>query len=245
MNWFDVCSFEYEKVRPKYPRDLFHWINRISTKHSLLLDCGTGNGQAAYELANFFDKVLAIDISKNQLLNAKTHPKIEYKCTPVETLDLPNSSVDVIVSASAVHWFDLETFYVKCKEMLTETGLIIVWSYSWPRSSHEVINRTLNNVKNLLIPHFPIQTMLHVNEYNDLQFPFRRVDCPNISIKENWSIEMLLSFLSTWPSVNNYIVGSHNNFIKEVRDELLKGWPESEKIEFIFPLYIKAGINEN
>lgn len=244
MNWFDVCSSDYVNVRPEYPDELFRWIERVSVNHNFILDCGTGNGQAAYKLADFFKKVLAVDVSQNQLINAKKHPKIEYKCGSVESIDLPGSSVDVVVSASAVHWFNLEEFYNKCKEILSPTGLIIVWTYTWPQSSNLSIDLKLDEIKKILLPFFPKQTLFHINEYKELPFPFEQISVPNIKMEVEWSLDMLLDFLSTWPSVNDYIKKVNNNFLNEIKSEFLEKWPEVKKVSFLFPLYIKAGNNE-
>ena len=64
---FSSQSDQYAKYRPTYPSDFFDYLNTICTNKQNAWDCGTGNGQVAYELAKTFNKVYATDISQSQI----------------------------------------------------------------------------------------------------------------------------------------------------------------------------------
>ncbi|HEY2140100.1 MAG TPA: hypothetical protein VGH00_08465, partial [Chthoniobacterales bacterium] len=51
----------YAKFRPRYPQELFRYLATIAPRRELAWDCATGNGQAAVELAEVFDRVIATD----------------------------------------------------------------------------------------------------------------------------------------------------------------------------------------
>ena len=53
----------YAQYRPGYPPGLFEYILQHVKGKQQAWDCATGNGQAAVELAKYFDKVMATDIS--------------------------------------------------------------------------------------------------------------------------------------------------------------------------------------
>ena len=57
----------YAQYRPGYPPGLFEYILQHVKNKQQAWDCATGNGQAAVELAKYFDKVMATDISEKQL----------------------------------------------------------------------------------------------------------------------------------------------------------------------------------
>ena len=61
----------YKQHRPQYPKALFEWLADKAGNRQTAWDCGTGNGQAAIGLADFFDEVIATDASARQ---------IEYAC---------------------------------------------------------------------------------------------------------------------------------------------------------------------
>ena len=60
----------YATFRPHYPKALFTYIASLCPRRELALDCGTGNGQAAVELAEHFERVIGIDASEAQINNA-------------------------------------------------------------------------------------------------------------------------------------------------------------------------------
>src|SRR4030095_4788501 len=68
---FSRQATDYAKFRPQYPRALFAFVAANSPNDELALDCATGNGQAAVALAEFFQKVIALDASGEQIRSAQ------------------------------------------------------------------------------------------------------------------------------------------------------------------------------
>ena len=67
---FSGQSNEYRQFRPRYPIALFQYLSSLTPGHDLAWDVGTGNGQAALDLAKFYKQVVATDASKAQIENA-------------------------------------------------------------------------------------------------------------------------------------------------------------------------------
>src|SRR5215471_13440479 len=99
---FSSQSDQYAKYRPTYPRDLFDYLNFIVPNKQNAWDCGTGNGQVAYELAKTFENVFATDISEAQLDNAIQADNIIYSIQPAEKTNFENNLLDLIVVAQAI-----------------------------------------------------------------------------------------------------------------------------------------------
>jgi hypothetical protein len=104
-------SAGYAAFRPQYPRALFEFLAAIAPRRGRVWDCGTGTGQAAVELAAWFDDVIATDVSAAQIAQAPSNPKIEWIVTPAETTPLQSASIDLVTVAQALHWFDHARFY--------------------------------------------------------------------------------------------------------------------------------------
>ena len=100
----------YAQYRPGYPRELYAFILQHVNDRTLAWDCATGNGQAAVELANYFDKVMATDISEKQLQQAQPHEKITYSIATAEQTPFADNSFDCITVAQAYHWFKFDAF---------------------------------------------------------------------------------------------------------------------------------------
>jgi ubiquinone/menaquinone biosynthesis C-methylase UbiE len=83
---FSRQTSSYARYRPTYPVELFEFLLGFVEEREVVWDCGTGNGQAALVLAEYFKQVKATDISQNQLSLARQHPNIEYLVCPAEKL---------------------------------------------------------------------------------------------------------------------------------------------------------------
>src|SRR6185503_1839669 len=104
---FSQSSAQYAKHRPQYPPELFAFLSELCQSHESAWDCATGNGQAAVSCAKYFSQVQATDISAEQIQNGQPHPRVGYSVSPAEQTPFENESFDLVVVATAVHWFDL------------------------------------------------------------------------------------------------------------------------------------------
>src|SRR5881409_1515584 len=121
---FSGHAVEYAKFRPHYPDELFEYLALISPRHELAWDCATGNGQAAVGLARHFDSVIATDASAQQ------NDPISYRVAPAEASGIDSASVDLILVAQALHWFDIDRFFTEAKRVLKENGVLAISSYN-------------------------------------------------------------------------------------------------------------------
>jgi ubiquinone/menaquinone biosynthesis C-methylase UbiE len=108
---FSKQAADYAIFRPGYPRGLFDYLGSIAPSRHLAWDCGTGNGQAAVGLASLFDCVIATDGSEKQISNAQSSERVQYRVAPAENSGIDSKTVDLIMVAQALHWFDLDSFY--------------------------------------------------------------------------------------------------------------------------------------
>ena len=68
-------------------------------------DCATGTGQAARSLAPLFKKIIATDVSVQQIASDTAPQNVAFAVSPAEKSALDADSVDLITVAQAVHWF--------------------------------------------------------------------------------------------------------------------------------------------
>lgn len=66
----------YAKYRPKYPDELFRTIEELcrapgSSGCGVAVDVGCGSGQGTFPLCELFDTVIGVDISQNQIDQAR------------------------------------------------------------------------------------------------------------------------------------------------------------------------------
>ena len=65
-----------------------------------------------------FDRVIATDASEKQIANAQSHKIVEYRVAPAENSGIESETIDLIMVAQALHWFDLDRFYAEARRVL-------------------------------------------------------------------------------------------------------------------------------
>ena len=189
---FSRQAADYAIFRPRYPRALFEFIAANSPNEQEALDCATGNGQAAIGLAEFFQRVIAIDASAQQIENAQPNDRVEYRVAPAETSGLASRSCDAITVAQALHWFRLEEFYAEARRILKPGGLLAVWTYHHVRISPEVDAIVRRYHDEVVGPFWPPERKMVGRAYLDLPFPFSEIASPEFQIEVRWSLEHLV-----------------------------------------------------
>src|SRR5437867_1927146 len=115
---FSKQAADYAKFRPRYPHEMFEYLGSLAPRRQLAWDCDTGNGQAAVGLATVFERVIATDASEKQIANAQSHERVEYRVAAAENTGIQSATVDLIMVAQALHWFDLPRFYEEARHAL-------------------------------------------------------------------------------------------------------------------------------
>ncbi|KAK9292020.1 hypothetical protein L1049_019973 [Liquidambar formosana] len=212
---FDKQAKIYVNARPNYPTEWFSMLAALTPHHTLAWDAGTGNGQAALGVAEHYEQVIATDVSEGQLQHAMPHPKVRYIHTPLSMSEdeLVNfiggeNSVDLVTVATAVHWFDLPSFYSLATRLLRKPGgVIAVWTYN-----HIEISPTFNP----LVKHFFESTSTYWNPkaqyafdgYRTLPFPFESVGLGSegnpvtLDVPKEMSFDGFVGFLRSSSGVN-------------------------------------------
>uniref|UniRef100_A0A1J3JQW6 Putative methyltransferase n=1 Tax=Noccaea caerulescens TaxID=107243 RepID=A0A1J3JQW6_NOCCA len=201
----------YLDARPRYPIEWFKKIAAKTQAHNLAWDVGTGNGQAAIGLVEHYDNVVATDINEAQLKRAIKNSKISYHHTPknmsedeMVALVGGENSVDLIVAAQALHFFDLDIFYNVAKRVLRKQGgLIATWVYNDIIISPEIDPIMKGLVDSTLPFRTPIMN-LAFEGYKTIPFPFESIGMGSegkpvtLDIPHKLSLKGFLGFLRSW-----------------------------------------------
>lgn len=239
---FSELAETYLKYRPGYPIKLFEYLSDSCKQHSQAWDCGTGNGQAARSLAEYFDNVFATDASNEQLEQAPKHSKIIYRVEPAENVSLTDQSTDLITVAAAVHWFNFEKFYAEAKRVLKPDGIIAVWGYHLFNITPEIDKLLIKYYKEILNDYWPERFHYVDSRYSDLPFPFEEITPPKFEMITEWNLDQVAGFLSSWSGTKIYLQKTGNHPLNEIWKDLIKGWgDESLKRKINWPLYMRVG----
>src|SRR6185369_3316883 len=191
---FTTVAREYANFRPGYPPELFAWLARTAPAHDAVWDCGCGSGQASVSLAEHFTRVHATDVAAEQVSAAKPHPRVSYSVAPAERSGLPDASVDLVTVAQALHWFDVDAFYVEVRRVARPRALLAVWNYPRPRFVDAELDRAfLDFYTNVVGPYWPPERRHIEANYATLPpFPeslgFEPLATPEFGLSLDWSL---------------------------------------------------------
>ena len=237
---FSKQSVGYAQYRPVYPQQLYDFILSNVTNKQTAWDCGTGNGQAAKELAKVFDKVYATDISQKQIENAVKGNNIFYSVQQAEQTSFPDNSFDLITVAQALHWFRFDDFYKEIKRVAKPAAVFAAWTYSLLRISKEIDMRIEDHHFNTLENYWDAERKYVDEEYRNIPFPFTKINTPFFSIEYEWTTEELEGYLNTWSGLQKFIAANQYNPVDELMIRIKSFW-EQEKMKISFPIHLLMG----
>lgn len=240
---FSAHSDIYAKYRPLYPQELFDFIlEQVITKDKAL-DCGTGNGQAAGVLANFFKEVHATDISERQIANAVQKPNIHYHICSAEQTPFGDNTFDLITCATAVHWFNFERFFAEMKRVGKNNAVFACWAYNVLQTENQRVNSAINKFYSDKIYTYWDPERRHVDEaYKNIPLPFSELPTPGFATLLNWDLATLQGYLNTWSAVQHYIRLHGENPIDELITEIRSIAGANATLKVIFPIFMRLGI---
>lgn len=194
-------------------------------------------------LARYYDRVIGTDPSADQIAHACPHPKIEYRIAPAEDSAISTESVDLIVVAQALHWFDLDKFYTEAQRVAKSSGSIIaVWCYGLMEITpivDQIIGRYYHNV---IGKYWEPERRLVEQGYRGIPFPFQEIAAPEFLMEATWTFDHLLGYLSTWSATQTAIRLEGVDPLGVIRAELHEAWGHVESTRQVkWPLFVRAG----
>lgn len=242
---FSVQSDLYVKYRPHYSRELFDFIVQFVKTKQKVLDCGTGNGQAAAVLSEYFERVDAIDISEKQIANAIKRPNIFYKVSPADKTGFADDSFDLITCATAIHWFSFADFFAEIKRVARNEAVFACWAYDLIRTDNDEINKLIRDFYGKTVKQYWDAERSHVdNLYKTIPFPFREIPNPGFKTVLTWDIDTLDGYLNTWSAVQHYIRKNNTNPVNDLIKKIREKMDSAVKITATFPIFMRIGIIE-
>ncbi|RUS22557.1 S-adenosyl-L-methionine-dependent methyltransferase [Endogone sp. FLAS-F59071] len=222
----DFNSERYRKFRPTYNSTLYDLVYQFHTAHGGdfvdAVDVGTGTGQVAESLSEKFKNVHALDRSSTMLSNAVQKSNIHYQVALAEQLPFTDSSVDLVTSGEALHWFDQPKFFEEAKRILKPRGTLAIIGYALCNivGNQEATDIVRDFGLNEMAPYWERKALLVENYYRDISFPFTNIqwyfsheglDTTSLGsvssrpfMEENMTIDRFESYIKSWSVYATY-----------------------------------------
>ena len=245
QDYFSAQSKLYARFRPKYPPALFEFLSKDLDPGDLIWDCGAGSGQATRGFDQSF-QVLATDRSFQQLEQNVFSTNTLYVRALSESSPIASNSIALVTVAQALHWFDFESFYGEVDRVLTESGMIAVWTYSFLSASAQlgkpIDERIRDFYGNVVGPYWPPERKWVDALYRTIPFPFEEIAVPRLTIEISWSLEDLIGYISSWSAVAEYrrILGIDP--VPQLEKKLEGIWGKKDEVRSMsWPIGLRVG----
>lgn len=231
----------YALSRPTYPLALFDRLAALVDRHELAWDCATGSGQAARDLAKCFARVVATDVSAEQLQHAPPDPRITYRVGPAERSGIDDACVDLITVASALHWFNLDAFYAEARRVMRPRGILAAWTYHVAHVEPPFDRVLWKFYQDVVAPYFDPGARLVDERYETVTLPGVPVSIEPLHVTVAWNLDQMMRFIGSWSGVRRYVAERGEDPGSLVANELARVWGDPLAVHTItWPLYVRA-----
>ena len=115
--------------------------------------------------------------------------RISYRVAPAEASGIDSASVDLILVAQALHWFDLDRFFTEAKRVLKDDGVLAVSSYKILEITPEIDVIIWKFYRETTGPFWPPERDLVETNYEDIQLPFPELPHRQFEMRTRWNLE--------------------------------------------------------
>jgi ubiquinone/menaquinone biosynthesis C-methylase UbiE len=239
---FSEAAERYATARPTYPKTLFQTLATLAPATRSAWDCGTGNGQAATGLAEFFESIEATDASAEQIAQAQFHPRVRYRAVPAEASGIADESMDLISAAQALHWFDRDRFFAEVQRIARPRALLAAYGYSWFYLTPILDALTDRWLLQPVQSHWSANNRLLWDGYRTIAFPFEEVISPCLAIHLTWTLDQLFDYYLTWSAPRRKIAAEGDSFVSEARRAFESDWGDpTQPRHVVMPLTVRLG----
>ncbi|CAG5124463.1 unnamed protein product [Candidula unifasciata] len=245
----------YAKFRPQYTDQVFQRIIDFCktgcSDFDLAVDVGCGSGQSTVPLARYFRKVIGVDVSEQQILNAPTNiPNVTFKVSSAEDLGFVKAaSTDLVTIAQAFHWVNEDKFFADVSRILKPGGSLVVYGYGicelLPKEADGVFQHYYADV---LGQYWAEGRQMVEEKYATVRLPFPGwIRDDSLVIEKQCSVADFIGYMGSWSAIIQYNkVNPDDNLLKQVEQRLqavCNSDTESveSKLTVVWPVFMLMG----
>jgi ubiquinone/menaquinone biosynthesis C-methylase UbiE len=240
-------SQQYSFSRPTYPKELIKYFNNKENLQSYkcAADIGAGTGIFSKILLDNMHQVYAVEPSEDMRIKLnqlkKDYLDIEVINGTVEDTNIKDQSIDLIVAAQSLHWFDLQKTKVEFRRILKERNLcLFIWNErllnknSFTSAYESLIYKFVDNYNSYITKGKEI-----ISTLDDFVYPasIKHITFPNVI---NMNYEGIINLFFSYSYSPEYMPSSYEtqNIIKAI-DTIFKKYSNGQiiQVQYITNVY--------
>lgn len=222
----------YAAARPTYPERTIADLAELAPGRQCAWDCGTGNGQAAWLLADHFDSVVATDASAEQIAQASPHERVRFAAEAAEDCSLADASCDLVLAAQCIHWFDLDRFFTQVRRVLRPGGVLAALGYGWSFVDPEVDELVARSFLKPLEPYWAPGNRLIMDAYRTIPFPGEEVRLSPAAIHLAWTGRQYADLIRSWSATQKLGEAALSGAFADLE----RLWPADQQRHVVMPI---------
>lgn len=152
----------YSQARPSYPDEALKYINQLVQPDAVFAEIGAGTGKFTVLLTRYGYKIYAVEPNANMreqlIITLKPFSETEIVNGSAEATTLFKNSIDVIISAQALNWFDIDAFKIECQRIGKPNFIVITLFNYKADETHSILRyqkSTSALYRNPIVREFP------------------------------------------------------------------------------------------
>jgi ubiquinone/menaquinone biosynthesis C-methylase UbiE len=253
---FKGTAWFYARYRPAYPESVIQLLkNKFCPQgKGALLDLGSGTGELSIPLAPYFEKVIALDVDSDMLVEGRLKAQkagisnIDWVQGRAEELPSEWGPFKLVTVGKAFHWMEQEKVLISARERLVEGGGFAIlgegcqiWQAKtgWQSVVVQLIRRYLGEERRAgtgfaKLPQFKWEDLLN-QFFSITQFDY------SIQQTNVWTVDSLLGYLYSTSFCSKELLGDKAvEFEPDLRESLLRLNPE-DRFEETIPVSVMMG----
>jgi len=242
-DYFSKQAAEYALYRPHYPPGLFAYYASLVTIRDLAWDCATGSGQAAVPLTDYFNGVVATDLSESQIRSAARNPHVQYAVASSGATCLADRCADLVTVAQALHWFDLDGFYAELDRVLKPGGVFAVSSYDSATIDDPALQERYADFEwGTLGDFWPPRRKLVGMALRDFEFPYTELTPSAFTLQAHWTLAELIGYVRSWSATASFIAQMGSDPTPDLERALRPAWGDPGRRRLVsWPFVLRVG----
>jgi ubiquinone/menaquinone biosynthesis C-methylase UbiE len=248
----------YALFRPQYSTKIRDVIRAFMKKHSCsfdsMVDVACGSGQGTHFWTDSFKNCIGLDISKEQIKNAKEKfnsmgvKNVDFGVSSAENLPKHLKECDLVTIAQAWHWINADAFYKEADRVLKSPGVLAVYGYGIPyfKNSTKASNIVLHYHNVTLKDYWDPHRCHIVNKYSEVKLPYETAE--RHDLVQEWPVPLphFISYLGTWSGYWAYKERHpESTVLSDVQKDLalaLNVAEEDSVVDCSFPIFLDIGL---